>query len=169
MKGGAEVVGLLKIGSAFQAPAVAIEEMVEAVLLDRQRLIPCSVYLQGQYGIQDVFCGTIAKLGSGGIQHVCEVPPSDDELARVQQAAAVQDVELILAQIHELAELETHCGDPFGMTRRPRRFGIYRPGQGGQRAPVERIQFFHQVGVRQRYRDLIAELPGLSQVVVVEG
>ena len=89
MKGGAEVVGLLKIGSAFQAPAVAIEEMVEAVLLDRQRLIPCSVYLQGEYGIQDVFCGTIAKLGSGGIQQVFEVPLSDDELARVQKAAEV--------------------------------------------------------------------------------
>ena len=89
MKGGAEVVGLLKIGSAYQAPAVAIVEMVEAVLLDRQRLIPCSVYLQGEYGIQDVFCGTIAKLGSGGIQQIFEVPLSDDELARVQKAAEV--------------------------------------------------------------------------------
>ena len=89
MKGGAEVVGLLKVGSAYQAPAVAIVEMVEAVLLDQHRLIPCSVYLQGEYGIKDVFCGTIAKLGAGGIQQVFEVPLSDDEVERVRKAADV--------------------------------------------------------------------------------
>ena len=87
MKGGAEVVGLLKTGSAFQAPAVAIEEMVEAILLDRGRLIPCSVHLQGEYGIKDVFCGTIAKLGAGGVQHVYEVPVSDDEREKIRAAA----------------------------------------------------------------------------------
>ena len=87
MKGGAEVVGLLKTGSAFQAPAVAIEEMVEAILLDRGRLIPCSVHLQGEYGIKDVFCGTIAKLGAGGVQHVYEVPVSDAEREKIRAAA----------------------------------------------------------------------------------
>ena len=87
MKGGAEVVGLLKTGSAYQAPAVAIEEMVEAVLLDRHRLIPCSVYLQGEYGVKDVFCGTIAKLGSGGVQQVYEVPVSDEERGKIAAAA----------------------------------------------------------------------------------
>ena len=89
MKGGAEVLGLLKSGSAYQAPGAATIEMVEAILLDRKRLIPCSVYLQGEYGIKDVFCGTIAKLGTGGVQHVYEVPVSDDELARIRQAAEV--------------------------------------------------------------------------------
>ena len=87
MKGGAEVVGLLKTGSAFQAPAVAIEEMVEAILLDRGRLIPCSVHLQGEYGIKDVFCGTIAKLGARGVQHVYEVPVSDEEREKIRAAA----------------------------------------------------------------------------------
>ena len=87
MKGGAEVVGLLKTGSAFQAPAVAILEMVEAILLDQGRLIPCSVLLQGEYGVSDVFCGTIAKLGSGGIQQVYEVPLSDGEREKVRAAA----------------------------------------------------------------------------------
>ena len=87
MKGGAEVVGLLKTGSAFQAPAVAIEEMVEAILLDRGRLIPCSVHLQGEYGIKNVFCGTIAKLGAGGVQHVYEVPVSDAEREKIRAAA----------------------------------------------------------------------------------
>jgi malate dehydrogenase len=87
MKGGAEVLGLLKTGSAYQAPSAATIEMVEAIVLDQGRLIPCSVYLQGEYGIRDVFCGTIAKLGAGGIQQVYEVPLSEDELAKVRAAA----------------------------------------------------------------------------------
>ena len=87
MKGGAEILGLMKKGSAFQAPAAATMEMVEALVLDEGRLIPCSNYLQGEYGITDVFCGTIAKLGAGGVQQVYEVPLSDDEVAKVQAAA----------------------------------------------------------------------------------
>ena len=87
MKGGAEVVGLIKIGSAYQAPAVAIEEMVEAVILDQGRLIPCSVLLDGEYGIQNTFCGTIVKLGDGGVQQVYEVHVSDDEKAKIKAAA----------------------------------------------------------------------------------
>ncbi len=89
MKGGAEILGLMKKGSAFQAPAAATMEMVEAIILDEGRLIPCSNYLQGEYGIQDVFCGTIAKLGAGGVQQLYEVPLSDDEIAKVQAAAVV--------------------------------------------------------------------------------
>jgi len=87
MKGGAEVLALLKIGSAYQAPGAATIEMVEAIALDQRRLIPCSVYLQGEYGIRDVFCGTIAKLGTGGIQKVYEMPLSDEELAKLRAAA----------------------------------------------------------------------------------
>ena len=88
MKGGAEVVGLLKIGSAYQAPATAIIEMVDAVLLDQHRLIPCSIHLQGEYGIKDVFCGTIARLGEGGVEHIYEVPVSDEEGEKIRVAAA---------------------------------------------------------------------------------
>ncbi len=87
MKGGAEILGLMKKGSAFQAPAAATMEMVESIILDEGRLIPCSNYLQGEYGIKDVFCGTIAKLGAGGVQQVYEATLSDDELARVRAAA----------------------------------------------------------------------------------
>jgi len=87
MKGGAEIVGLLKTGSAFQAPATATMEMVEAIVLDQGRLIPCSIRLQGEYGVQDTFCGTIAKLGAGGVQQVYEVAVSDDERAKIQAAA----------------------------------------------------------------------------------
>ncbi len=87
MKGGAEIVGLLKTGSAFQAPAAATIQMVEAILLDQGRLIPCSVHLEGEYGVKDVFCGTIAKLGAGGIQQVYEVPVSDEEREKIRAAA----------------------------------------------------------------------------------
>ncbi len=87
MKGGAEVLGLLKSGSAYQAPAAATCEMVEAIVLDERRLMPCAVLLDGQYGIRDVFCGTIVKLGAGGVQQVYEVPVSDDERAKIVAAA----------------------------------------------------------------------------------
>ncbi|OGO53445.1 MAG: malate dehydrogenase [Chloroflexi bacterium RBG_16_68_14] len=94
MKGGAEVLSLLKTGSAYQAPAAATIQMVEAIVLDQHRLIPCSVYLQGEYGIKDVFCGTIVKLGTGGIQQVYEVPVSEEELSKIR-AAAEANKELI--------------------------------------------------------------------------
>ena len=86
MKGGAEVLGLLKTGSAYQAPGAATIEMVEAILLDRGRLLPCAVLLQGEYGVKDVVCGTIVKLGTGGVQRVYEVPVSGDELAKLRAA-----------------------------------------------------------------------------------
>jgi malate dehydrogenase len=89
MKGGAEVLGLLKSGSAYQAPSSATVTMVEAILLDEQRLLPCSVYHQGEYGIKDVFSGTIARLGAGGIQQVYEAPLSNEELDAVKKAAEV--------------------------------------------------------------------------------
>lgn len=87
MKGGAEVLALLKTGSAYQAPAAATIEMVEAIVLDEHRLMPCSVMLQGEYGIRDAVCGTICKLGAGGIQHVYEVPVSADEKVKIIAAA----------------------------------------------------------------------------------
>jgi malate dehydrogenase len=86
MKGGAEVLGLLKTGSAYQAPGAATIEMVEAILLDRRRLLPCAVLLKGEYGVKDVVCGTIVKLGTGGAQQVYEVPVSGDELAKIRAA-----------------------------------------------------------------------------------
>jgi malate dehydrogenase len=87
MKGGAEVLGLLKTGSAYQAPGAATIEMVEAILLDRGRLLPCSILLRGEYGVKDIVCGTIVKLGTGGVQDVYEAPVSDGELARIKAAA----------------------------------------------------------------------------------
>ena len=87
MKGGAEVLGLLKSGSAYQAPAAATVEMVEAIVLDERRLMPCAVLLKGEYGITDLFCGTIVRLGAGGVQQIYEVPVSDGERSKIVAAA----------------------------------------------------------------------------------
>ena len=87
MNGGAELVALYKTGSAFFAPAVATITMVEAILLDEKRLIPCAVQLKGEYGVNGTFCGTIAKIGAGGAEKVYEVPVSADEKAKIVAAA----------------------------------------------------------------------------------
>ena len=84
--GGAEVVSLLEAGSAFYAPAPATTEMVEAILLDKKRILPCCVYLQGEYGIHDAFVGVPVKLGAGGMEAVLQAPLSPDELAGMHKA-----------------------------------------------------------------------------------
>jgi len=87
MGGGAEVVALYKTGSAYFAPAVATVTMVEAILMDQKRLFPCAVLLKGEYGLQDIFCGTIAKLGAGGVEKVYEMPVSAEEKEKIVTAA----------------------------------------------------------------------------------
>jgi malate dehydrogenase len=84
--GGAEIVGLLKTGSAFVAPAVATIEMVDAILLDERRILPCCVMLQGEWGITDAYVGAPIVLGKGGVLHVYEIPVSDSELAELRAA-----------------------------------------------------------------------------------
>jgi malate dehydrogenase len=88
MNGGAELVALYKTGSAFFAPAVATIAMVEAILEDEKRLLPCAVLMNGEYGIKDTFCGTVVKLGAGGAEQVYEVPVSAEEKAKIVAAAA---------------------------------------------------------------------------------
>ncbi len=85
--GGAEIVALLKTGSAFYAPAAATCEMVESVLLDKKRVLPCAVYAEGQFGINDAFVGLPLKLGAGGIEQVYEPPLADDEVEAIRGAA----------------------------------------------------------------------------------
>jgi len=87
MRGGAEIGELMKVSSAYYAPSAGTIAMVEAILLDQRRLIPCSVYHQGEYGIQDVFSGTVCQLGEGGIQRTFELPLTDDERQKVIAAA----------------------------------------------------------------------------------
>jgi len=86
--GGAEIVALLKTGSAYYAPAAATVEMVEAILLDRRRILPCAAYLQGEYGYDGLFVGVPVVLGDGGMQKVIEISLTDDEKAALDHSAA---------------------------------------------------------------------------------
>jgi malate dehydrogenase len=86
--GGAEVVALLKTGSAFYAPAASVVEMVEAILLDRRRILPCAAYLEGEYGIDGLFVGVPVVLGNGGMEQVIEISMTDEEKAELAHSAA---------------------------------------------------------------------------------
>jgi malate dehydrogenase len=77
--GGAEIVAHLKTGSAYYAPSAAAVQMVEAIALDRKRLLPCAAWLQGEYGLRDVFCGVPCKLGRGGLEQIVEVQLTEQE------------------------------------------------------------------------------------------
>ena len=85
--GGAEIVKLLGTGSAFYAPASAIVEMVEAILKDKKKILPCAVFLQGEYGIQDLFVGVPVKLGAGGLEDIISITLTDDEQAALMRSA----------------------------------------------------------------------------------
>ncbi len=87
MRGGAEIGELMKVSSAYYAPSAATVEMVEAILLDQNRLIPSAVLCKGEYGIQDIVCGVMCELGTGGIKRTFEAPVSDDEQAKIRKAA----------------------------------------------------------------------------------
>ena len=86
-KGGGEIVGLLKTGSAFYAPAAAIAQMVEAILKDKHLIVPSSVYLQGEYGQKDIFFGVPAQLGRKGLEAVIEYTLNDDEKTALKSSA----------------------------------------------------------------------------------
>nr|MBA3450934.1 malate dehydrogenase [Chloroflexia bacterium] len=91
--GGAEIVSLLKTGSAYQAPGASVVEMIDSILLDKRRVLPCSVYLQGEYGIDGLFVGVPVKLGHGGVRQVIPLSLLPEELAALKQsAAAVKDL-----------------------------------------------------------------------------
>ena len=86
--GGAEIVSLLKTGSAYSAPGAAVVQMVDAILLDKRRVLPCSVLLQGEYGLEGLFVGVPVKLGAGGVRQVIELALRDDERAALHGSAA---------------------------------------------------------------------------------
>ncbi len=96
MKGGAEIVGLLKTGSAFTAPAAATIEMVDAILRDERRILPCCTLLDGQWSIENAYVGAPVLLGAGGILEVYEHPLSESETAAMQ-AAGEAVLELVAA------------------------------------------------------------------------
>ncbi len=85
--GGAEIVGLLKTGSAYYAPASATVEMVESILKDRKKILPCAAYLTGQYGIEGLFIGVPVKLGRGGVEEIIELRLTEEEMSALRYSA----------------------------------------------------------------------------------
>jgi len=91
--GGAEIVKLLKTGSAYYAPSAAAVEMVESILKDKKKVLPCSAYLDGEYGVHGVFVGVPVKLGAGGVEKIYEIGLTPEEQAQfAKSAASVQEL-----------------------------------------------------------------------------
>ena len=86
--GGAEIVKHLKTGSAFYAPSAAAVEMVEAILKDKKKILPCAAYLQGEYGIEGYYIGVPCKLGAGGLEQIIEIKLTEEEDAALKKSAA---------------------------------------------------------------------------------
>jgi malate dehydrogenase len=86
--GGAEIVKYLKTGSAYYAPSAAATEMVEAILKDKKKILPCAAYLQGEYGISGLYVGVPVKLGAKGIEQIIEIKLTAEEKAGLDKSAA---------------------------------------------------------------------------------
>jgi malate dehydrogenase len=95
--GGAEIVKLLKTGSAYYAPAMSAVEMAQAILTDAKRLVPCSVLLQGEYGLKDLFIGVPVMLGGKGVEKIVELKLAGEELAALQKSG--KDVADMIAEL----------------------------------------------------------------------
>jgi malate dehydrogenase len=98
--GGAEIVGLLKTGSAYYAPAAATAQMVEAIIRDRKRLLPCAAYCQDEYGVGGYYVGVPVILGTNGVERIVELALTDTERAAFQKS-----VEAVRALVTKMAEL----------------------------------------------------------------
>jgi malate dehydrogenase len=85
--GGAEIVKYLKTGSAYYAPSAAAVEMVEAILKDKKKILPCAAYLQGEYGIDGLYVGVPCKLGAKGLEQIIQIKLTAEEQAALQKSA----------------------------------------------------------------------------------
>ena len=91
--GGAEIVKYLKTGSAYYAPSAAAVEMVESILKDKKKVLPCAVLLEGEYGVNGLFVGVPVKLGAKGVEKIYEIQlAADEKAALAKSAAAVQEL-----------------------------------------------------------------------------
>jgi malate dehydrogenase len=100
--GGAEIVKLLKAGSAYYAPSAAAVEMAESILLDKKKVLPCATYLEGEYGIRGLFVGVPVKLGAGGVEQIYQLKLTNEEQAMLKKsAAAVEEVVDVIRKKHE--------------------------------------------------------------------
>jgi malate dehydrogenase len=114
--GGAEIVGLLKTGSAYYAPSAAAVEMIEAIMVDKKMILPCSALCEGEYGIQDTFVGVPCKLGNEGLMEIVDVRLANPELKMLHNSAAqvheqTAKVDKILA---EMGKAKTSAKKPKG-------------------------------------------------------
>ncbi len=92
-KGGGEIVKYLKTGSAYYAPSLAITEMVESIVKDKKKILPCAAYLEGEYGIKDIYFGVPIKLGANGVEEIIEIDLTDEEKEMLKNSeAAVRTV-----------------------------------------------------------------------------
>ncbi len=92
-KGGGEIVKYLKTGSAYYAPAMAVTEMVESIVKDKKKILPCAAYLEGEYGINGIYFGAPVKLGANGLEEIIEIDLNDDEKEAIKKSeAAVRSV-----------------------------------------------------------------------------
>lgn len=95
--GGAEIVAHLKTGSAYYAPSAAAIQMVEAIVLDKKRVLPASAWLQGEYGLKDVYCGVPVKLGRNGLEQILDVTLTDQERKDLHTSAeAVRSIQALI-------------------------------------------------------------------------
>ena len=95
--GGAEIVSLLKTGSAYYAPSASVVQMVEAITKDKKRILPCSVFLQGEYGMKDLVIGVPVKLGKNGVDQVMEIKLTDSEKSELKKSS--DDVKANMAKV----------------------------------------------------------------------
>ncbi len=97
VKGGGEIVSLLKTGSAYYAPSAAVAQMVDAIIFDKKKILPCAAYLEGEYGIEGVFVGVPVKLGANGIEQIIELKLTPEEREALKRSAeAVQELVKIM-------------------------------------------------------------------------
>ncbi|MFO7459101.1 MAG: malate dehydrogenase [Desulfatiglandales bacterium] len=101
-EGGAEIVGLLKTGSAYYAPASGAVEMTEAILKDKKKILPCAAYLEGEYGIKDLFVGVPVKLGARGVEGIIEIKLNQEEQKALQHSA--QAVKTLVEDMRRLSK-----------------------------------------------------------------
>jgi malate dehydrogenase len=87
-QGGGEIVKYLKTGSAYFAPSLAVTEMVESILLDKKKILPCAAYCQGEYGIKDLYFGVPVKLGAGGVEEIIEIDLTKEDKEAVKKSEA---------------------------------------------------------------------------------
>jgi len=88
-KAGGEIVALLKTGSAYYSPGASVAQMVDSLLKDKKRVLPCAAYLDGEYGLEDVYAGVPVVLGSRGVERIIEIALADEEKAALHASAGI--------------------------------------------------------------------------------